>query len=450
MGDRRVGRALVAMLVVAAAVASSMTGAVPRAAQARAAAPPEAPPTRVMVLGDSLSHASVGDRSWRYFAWRHLVASGASVDFVGPFREPYRDPVDTWPAVYADPAFDQDHASVWGDSFTWPRHDWASSVQWTAPDVVVLALGTNDLVFFGLKPAAVIDLVRTRLAGLRALRPEVDVVLVEAGRPDVERVRRYNSLLPQLALESSTAASRVVVARLDADYRMGKDDDGVADTFDTVHPNTRGQVKFAAAVTDALARIGVGRPYPRPLAFPAEGPRVVPVVRARARRKAADLRWSVPPGATSYDVWVRGPGQRWKRRVRAHPTPAYRLRGLESCRPHQVKVRARKGWTVAAPDVAGLLTVRVGPRVSGRPAVEARGGNRRVTLGWQAVKGACTYEVRAAHLRAGSPVTTRRVVTGRRVVLRRLPAGTAVTVRVRALGAQGEGRWSSSRVVRTR
>lgn len=449
MGRRRLGHLCgVAVLVVCAVTGPRVTETY--AGAAPVAEPSEPPPTRVMVLGDSVSHASVGERSWRYFAWQHLVGSGAAVDFVGPFRDPYVAPGETWPAVYADPDFDQDHASVWGDSFVWPRHDWALGVQWFVPDVVVLGLGTNDLVLYRKSPRFVLTQARTRLEQLRVLQPEVDVVLLEAARPDLARVRRYNELLVGLAAESSTTTSRVVVASPGRTYRTGRDDDAVADTYDEVHPNTRGQVKIAAGVVDALVTLGLVRPYPRPLAFPAEGPRTAPVLRARSRDRSVRLRWTLPPGATSFDVWTRAVGRRWVRAVRAHPRTTYRVRRMVPCHPHEVKVRARKGWTLAAPDVASpVLRVLAGPRVTDRARVTARGGLRRVAVRWSAVAGACRYAVRTVHLRDGRRVVRQRVVSGRRVVVRHLPRAVTVQVRVRGLGAQGEGPWSPTRLVRT-
>src|SRR5690606_7589522 len=152
----------------------------------------------------------------------------------------------------------------------WPIHDWAVAVHAYEPDVVVLELGTNDLRVGHAAPQLVLELARTRLDGIRALNPDADVVLVEVPHSDTKSFR-YNALLQGLATESDSEAARVVVAHASRGYHPGRDDDSVGDTYDGIHPNTRGQVKIAAAVSDALGTLGVGGPVTRPLTFPAEG-----------------------------------------------------------------------------------------------------------------------------------------------------------------------------------
>lgn len=43
-------------------------------------------PLRVMVVGDSISHGSEGDFTWRYRMWEWFRANNVSVDFVGPYQ----------------------------------------------------------------------------------------------------------------------------------------------------------------------------------------------------------------------------------------------------------------------------------------------------------------------------------------------------------------------------
>lgn len=449
MGDRRLVRAL-------AATALAVTGLLPPSGVAapteRESTKAEATgTTRIMVLGDSISHASVGDYSWRYFTWHRLQETGADVDFVGPFRDPYVAPGESWDPLYADASFDHDHASMWGDAYAWPIHDWAVAVHAYEPDVVVLELGTNDLRVGHAAPQLVLELARTRLDGIRALNPDADVVLVEVPHSDTKSFR-YNALLQGLATESDSEAARVVVAHASRGYHPGRDDDSVGDTYDGIHPNTRGQVKIAAAVSDALGTLGVGGPVTRPLTFPAEGPRVVPALAGEGDDRVARLRWSVPPGATSFDVWMRGPREPWRRQVRAHPRPRHRIVGLVPCRPHEFRVRARKGWTVAGADVASqIVRLRVGPEVIERPRVRLRTTGRRAQVGWPAVDGACLYRVKAVARSASRGRVVRTATVKRpRAVVKQLPARAVVRVWVRAVGARNTGPWSRPKVRRTR
>ena len=97
-------RKVVAMSVLAACltVPSSASGAAEVVA-----------PTRVLIVGDSVTHGLSGDHTWRYFSYKGLQKTGASVDFVGPHVGTYSD--DGWfSGGYADPDFDQDHASRYG------------------------------------------------------------------------------------------------------------------------------------------------------------------------------------------------------------------------------------------------------------------------------------------------------------------------------------------------
>ncbi|MBE7323040.1 hypothetical protein IEQ44_00055 [Nocardioides sp. Y6] len=406
----------------------------------------------MLVVGDSITHASVGDYSWRYFAWRHLQASGARVDFVGPRQDPYVGEGSPWTPQYADPHFDQDHAAAWGDRISYlPMHDREALMTTYRPDVVVLALGTNDLGWMRVPPADVLAATRAWVEASRTDVPGLDVVLVEVPWTTHAPAMEYNALLGSLATHLDTPEERVTVARAAEGYTMGRDDDLPADTYDQVHPNTRGQVRIAAAVTDALAGLGVGLPYPRPLVFPAEGPRVVPVLEQHSGEQEGTLRWSVPPGATSFDVWMREHPAPWQRRARAHPAASYVVTGIEPCQAYDFRVLARKGWTVAGHDVASpVVRVRVGPKVTERPRPRLRAGARQVRLRWESVDGACQYRFRAVTRSQRGRVVTSKVVDRPRAVLRRVPADSVVRVRVRAEGARNAGPWSRTRVRRVR
>ncbi|QCX27331.1 SGNH/GDSL hydrolase family protein [Nocardioides jishulii] len=441
-----VATTLVGGLTVSTAAAARPTGDVRGEDERRAAAA-----TSVMVVGDSVSQASVGDYSWRYFASRHLTAVGAGVDFVGARTTPHVPAGQTWAARYSDDDFDRDHTAMWGDSFYYPNQDHWSPMVAARPEVVVLALGTNDFGVWKRKAADVVASARTWVTVARSVVHSAEFVLVEIPWVTHKRVKTYNASLQKVAAELSTAESRVVVARTSKGYVMGKDDDRPGDTYDDVHPNTRGQVKIAAAVTDALASLGIGVAYPRPLTFPAEGPRTAPVLRAANGTARVRLGWRVPPGATSHDVWRRAPGRRWVRVARARAGTSYGARRLASCRRYEFRVRARKGWTLAAPDMASnVVSARVGPRVGARTTPTVRPGSRHVRLSWNRVAGACSYGVRISVVHRGEETVLKRGGVRPRLVVRDLPPGATVTVRVRAVGAVNSGRWSAPRAARVR
>ncbi len=73
-----------------------------------------AAPTRVLIVGDSVTIGDAGDYTWRRFSWKGLEQTGASVDFVGPYRATHDHDKDKDTGTYADPIFDPDHAAKWG------------------------------------------------------------------------------------------------------------------------------------------------------------------------------------------------------------------------------------------------------------------------------------------------------------------------------------------------
>jgi hypothetical protein len=202
--------------------------------------------TRVMMIGDSVTHGSDGDYTWRYFSWRGLEQTGASVDFVGPQTTTLDG------GGYADPDFDQDHASRWGMAM-WEMldnpHEGAPRISTLIedhdPDVVVEALGVNDLTWLGFEADGMADQVRELVAEARATKADVDIVLAGVPQGWIDKVDDYNALLPGLAAELSTDDSRVVAAPV-PDFTQN------VDTYDLAHPTTAGQVKIAAAVSAAL------------------------------------------------------------------------------------------------------------------------------------------------------------------------------------------------------
>ena len=214
---------------------------------------------RVMVIGDSVTQGIDGDHTWRYFASRSL---GRRVDLVGPRRGTFAED-DTFGGDYADPVFDQDHASRWGLSM-WETLYWNSE---TAPDVtslmandphvIVEVLGFNDLMGVNQTPEQTIGHVREFVARARAVDPDIDVVLASLPQRWFDEVGEFNAMLPALAADLSNVDSRVVVAPR-ADLELG------VDTYDAAHPTVSGQEKIAAAVLAGLSRLGIDPPEPAP------------------------------------------------------------------------------------------------------------------------------------------------------------------------------------------
>ncbi|MCY4726220.1 GDSL-type esterase/lipase family protein [Nocardioides sp. STR2] len=251
---------------VAALVASPLLPALP------AHATPA--PSRVLIVGDSVTQGRDGDYSWRYFAWQRLAAG--SVDFVGPRRGTYLD-ADAWGGSYADPNFDQDHAARWGQAM-WQPLDFPDDrspaigdlVAAHDPDVIVEALGINDIAWAQMSAQRMSDQLRRFVAQARAVKPDVDVVLGGVPQEWIGDAGAYNDVLPGLAAELSTDESRVVAASVPVFV------EGV-DTWDFAHPSRPGEEKLGASYADAIASlIAAPVPTPIPTLGPTTGPAPVP------------------------------------------------------------------------------------------------------------------------------------------------------------------------------
>lgn len=435
------------------------TGPVAASAPARASAPDAAPPVRVAVVGDSLAQGSSGDWTWRYFLHRHLLAGGADVDLVGSRSDLHDVEGDghdgtTTPRgdeAYADPEFDRDHESRWSRALSISPEVVPELMATHAPDVLVLALGFNDLAWWGVTPEQLVGLVHDQVEVARQENPSVRVVVSELmvdaaywGRLPVDR---YNRLLRQGVPGWSTPESRVSVARRPADYRADGPDH-VRDTWDGVHPDTSGQVKIASAVATALAEVGVGvGPDPR-FRAPVEGlrsPSTLVVDQPAGRPTVARLTWRGPPGATGHDVWMARGNGAW-RQVAWGVASGRRITGLTPGGTYRFKVVALK-YLVRSDDDQFSVPVRLTVPTTTLSGLRVRAGDRRLGVSWAPTVRAQRYRVQWR--RTDVPGGWRsRTVTGTAVALTPLVAGAPYRVRVTAVTPRGTSRAVRSTQVR--
>ncbi|WP_179855190.1 GDSL-type esterase/lipase family protein [Paractinoplanes atraurantiacus] len=296
-----------------------------------AQSPAEAAVLRVMVVGDSVSHGSAGDYTWRYRLWKHLTGSGVAVDFVGPrsglfdpVRSPAGDVVET--GTYADPAFDRDHNARWGRALaSWPGayagavDTIQADVRTYQPDYVLVLLGINDLVWFGADPvglagqmAAFIDRARTGKPGVRVVVAGVPPTYgTEHDSALAARFAEYNRWLGAVVWGKATDGGPPVAyvpppAGYEADYGVTPHD-----SYDGTHPNARGEIRIADAVGDVLSSaFGLGPPYPLSLTVPV-GPVLPFTLRCAPGDGKVTLTWTESPGATGYWYQLRFAGGAW-------------------------------------------------------------------------------------------------------------------------------------------
>jgi lysophospholipase L1-like esterase len=218
---------------------------------------PPAPPYRIMLTGDSITHGKSDDITWRYRLYEHLRSTGTPVDFVGPYDGPFIGQGDARiEGLYAPVIgenWDDDHNATWGRMAALEVDTIRGFVQSARPDLVVVALGTNDLNpnFGGPGSAATIENVRRIIRNAREVNADLDFILVRMAQteqllPQRGDIDAYNRGLDELAATEDTELSVVVASNVhDAfDYQT--------DTYDGTHLSVRGEYVFAKTVADTL------------------------------------------------------------------------------------------------------------------------------------------------------------------------------------------------------
>lgn len=425
---------------VAAAVAlgATLTGllAVPATATSGT---PDGEPLKVMAVGDSITHGAVGDQTWRWYVDQHLRSQQVAFDFVGP-SDTLWSPLGPAPAA---PGFDPDHAAIWGDSFVVPLG--AGPVELVAahePDVVVLALGTNDLHWYQQTSSATLQRATDWIERARQVRPHLDVVVLGVPGQSPEQVA-YNGALGAWAEELTVEGARTVHAPWPQDYRASAGPDDEGDTWDSVHPNESGQAKLATALARSLAEVGLGSVDAPPLTAQPEGPATRPVVGAWSFLDGhRTLQWELPPGADSADVWLRRGDSEWERVSTADTDQQHTVSDLDPCVTYHVRVRARRNWTAADGAYGWEESHRwSSPLPDEAPAVTASEAGGTVTTTWTATPGSCAVRVDVQRIHPDG--TTAHVVSvlteDTSYTLAAPPLGTRLGVTVTPVGADGDG-----------
>lgn len=262
---------------------------------------------RIMLVGDSMTVGSRGDRTWRYRLWRHLRATGADCAFTGPCTGVYDRETGTVGDGYRDPDFATAHHAAWGRPIGRLNERITADVERYRPDVLLVLMGLIDLGFYTPADATETNL-RAFVTAVRAGNPAARIVLAPVPFNDraladplfaAQRVD-LNARQERVVADLSTPGSPL---RLTGDLPQW---DLLADTYDGTHPSERGEHKIAATFADTLwTAFGVGGAYgpiPRTRsALPAPGtPTAI-----RTDGTGLVLRWPPVPGADRYHVLVR-------------------------------------------------------------------------------------------------------------------------------------------------
>jgi lysophospholipase L1-like esterase len=237
---------------------------------------------RIMPLGDSIT-AGVGSSAgsgYRQVLRGELAANGLRVDFVGSQRR--------GPGPDAD---NEGHPGWRTDQLIDGLRPWLAAAR---PDVVLLDIGTNDLLrnvhpdSAPVRTANLIDRITRQLPNVRVVVAKLLVV----GR-DAARFQRFNAALAAVVAARGPRVTMVDMSRVPA-----------ADTGDGVHPTDLGYRQMAYQWYQALRPVLAGRagrwvPAPDPFPLPAvrlsrpvavrRGAAVVLTGRLTARLTSGDL-----------------------------------------------------------------------------------------------------------------------------------------------------------------
>ena len=202
--------------------------------------PPGGAPKRVMPLGDSLTHGYNIPGGYRSDLWSLITADGRSVDFVGS--------LDDGPASLPD----REHEGHPG----WRIDDLSSEVvRWLTaaqPDIVLLMIGTNDIVQ-DYDRAAAPDRLSALIDRVTDTQPRTQVVVASIPRlgwpPAADWVRAYNVAIPSIIDAKVADGKRVSYADVHSAITAGDLD------ADLVHLNASGDSKVAAVWYAAIRPI---------------------------------------------------------------------------------------------------------------------------------------------------------------------------------------------------
>lgn len=210
---------------------------------------------RINPLGDSIT-GSPG--CWRALLYQSLLAASPALpafDFVG-----------TLPGQGCGVPYDGDNDGHGGYLATGivAANQLPAWLAVSAPDVVMLQLGTND-VWSGVSTAAILDAYGTLVEQMRKQNERVLVLVAQITPLEprqggcetcAKRVMELNAAIPGWAKGVSTEVSEVEVVDCWSGFDTG------LHTDDGVHPNEEGNVVLAgdwfAAVSSAVVRVGGG------------------------------------------------------------------------------------------------------------------------------------------------------------------------------------------------
>ncbi|KAI5364754.1 Putative fibronectin type III, immunoglobulin-like, SGNH hydrolase-type esterase [Septoria linicola] len=289
--------------------------------------------TKVLIVGDSITHCNEGDYTWRYRIWSWFQSSNLVVDFVGPYigtAEPDTPEPPKRPRLYGEPEetpplrvsgkyaaeFDSNHFAISGRAAAQVKDTIHDVVAEFTPDLILVLLGYNDLAFgFGNATGTLINM-QTLIQNARAAKSETAFVIGTVPQRTwtgaAEQVRmtdEYNRRLRREGVGWSLDGSPVVIAPVREEYDCGPQysNDECPAAHDGLHPNELGEYQIARAFSRALVSgLKMGEsPLEVPSSIP---PRPLPVpgdLEMDSSGLGVTATWDKVFGAYTYDTEYR-------------------------------------------------------------------------------------------------------------------------------------------------
>ena len=198
---------------------------------------------RIMPLGDSITQGNAEYNSYRRPLWQRLNARGyGKVDFVGTQTKNGEFDVP-------NPDFDLNHEGYGGrraDQIADNIRGWATTAN---PDVVLLHLGTNDIIQ-GESVSSTISDIGNIIDTLRETNPNIAILLAQV-TPSIERrsgrgISALNDQIPGLVNSKNRAGSPVILVDQESGFSPTED------TYDGLHADVGGEIKMAERWFSAL------------------------------------------------------------------------------------------------------------------------------------------------------------------------------------------------------
>lgn len=370
---------------------------------------------KILVAGDSITHGSSGDYTWRYRLWSKLQSTAAGqVEFVGTRTDLFDHVNDSMGSQYYAANFaGKAHAAKWGSTYWQELDNIRSQVTSSGANTLVVMLGSNDL-SFATSPAQTIENVRTYIATARDAKPGIDVVVGEVvNKYDPwtgayylnSEGADYASRLRTLATQLDTSSERVVVAATRTGW------DAKDHTWDGTHPNPTGEALIAQRMSQALATIGIGTSGPDISGAKAWNVTAPAIGLEPAGHEAARLSWNrTSTGATGMYIEVRltNINEPWNRLPYAIGGEGWTAELLAAGGTYQFRVVPAKGWNTGLSGPASTVTA-TGPTPGAIASITATAGGDDPTYGgktapvdWSASTNASGYYLSSRKMHNGT------------------------------------------------